>query len=227
MGCSLRLPQPGVSLLAAVALALCTLTRAAAADAEVRQFNNFIDGRYAGVYRMTITGQDDGTVTMEGEAKVDIRVLLVRYTYSYRGREVWKDGRLLRFDSSTNDNGKAFTVAAVAEMDGLHITVNNRPRVSPLNTWVTTYWHLPEANARGTPLPLLDADSDRDLTGTLQYVGESQLPVAGVLQNCAHYRVTGIVPQVDLWYDAQERLVRQEWIEDNRRVVLQLAQVHH
>jgi hypothetical protein len=226
MGCSLRLTQPGVSLLAAVALALAPLPRAAAADAEVRLFNNFIDGKYAGDYRMTITTQDDGTVTMDGQGKADIRILpLVRYTYSYRGREVWKDGRLLRFDSSCNDNGKAFTVTAVAEPDGLHVTVNNRPRVSPLNTWVTTYWRLPEAAARGTELPLLDADSGKDLRGALQYVGESQVPVAGQLQNCTHYRVTGKEVQVDLWYDAQERLVRQEWVEQKSRIVLQLSQV--
>jgi hypothetical protein len=213
-----------VSLLAAVALALCPLAKTVAANVEVRQFNNFIDGKYAGEYRMTITGQDDGTVTMEGQAKVDIRVLLVHFTYNYRGKEVWKDGRLLRFDSSTNDNGKAFTVAAVAEPAGLRVAVNNRERVSPLNVWVTTYWRLPDATARGAALPLLDADSGRDLSGTLQYVGQSQVAVAGQLQDCVHYRVTGGV-QVDLWYDAQERLVRQEWVEENRRIVLQLAQV--
>jgi hypothetical protein len=224
MGSSLRLTQSGVSLLAAVVLVLAALSRAGAADAEVRQFNNYIGGKYAGDYRMTITGQDDGTVTMDGVAKADIRILLVRYTYSYRGREVWKDGRLLRFDSSCNDNGKAFTVTAVAEPTGLRVTVNNRQRVSPLNAWVTTYWRLPEAASRGSELPLLDADSDRDLKGTLQYVGESQVPIAGQLQNCTHYRVTGDV-QVDLWYDASERLVRQEWVEQNQRVVLQLAKV--
>jgi hypothetical protein len=226
MGCSLPLIQPGALLLAVVGLVLGAVPRAVAADSEVRQFNNYVDGRYAGVYQMTITAQPDGTVTVAGHARVDIRIVLIRYTYSYDGTEVWKDGRLLQFNSNTVDNGKKFTVAAVADPNGLRVTVNNQPRTSRPDVWVTTYWRLPNPNARGAPLPLLDADSGRDLTGTLQYVGDSQVAVAGQLQNCAHYRVTGDVT-VDLWYDAQERLVKQEWVEDKRRVVLQLAQITH
>jgi hypothetical protein len=224
MGRSLRLTQPGALLVAAVALVPGALPRAAAADTEVRQFNNYIDGKYAGEYRMTITGQDDGTVTMAGQAKIDLRVLLARYTYNYQGTEVWKGGRLLRFDSATNDNGKQFTVSAVADPAGLRVTVNNRERVSRPDVWVTTYWRLPPPGARGAGLALLDADTGQDLTGTLQYIGESQVAVAGQVQNCAHYRVTGGV-QVNLWYDAQERLVRQEWVEDNHRAVLELGRL--
>jgi hypothetical protein len=227
MGCSLPLTQAGALLLAVTGLALGAAPGAVAAESEVRQFNNYIDSRYAGEYRMTIASQDDGSVSVTGQAKVDVRVFLVHYTYSYRGSEVWKDGRLLRFESSANDNGKKFTVAAAAEANGLRVTVNGgRERVLPPNVWTTTYWRLPDVNARGTPLPLLDADTGRDLTGTLQYVGESQVPIGGQMQNCTHYRVTSDVT-VDLWYDGQERLVRQAWVEDNRQIVLQLAQVSH
>lgn len=197
---------------------------ARSADVEVRDYQTYIDGRKAGDYHMTITGQDDGSVSMAAQANVNIRVLLVRYTYDYRGTEVWKGGRLVRFDSTTNDNGSRYTVSAAADGDGLRVRVNGRERTGRADTWLTTYWHLPPAAQRGQALPLLDADSGRDLTGTLGYVGAEQVNVAGQMTDCAHYRVTGSV-NVDLWYDAQERLVRQEWMEDRHKAVLQLVGV--
>jgi hypothetical protein len=50
------------------------------------------------------------------------------------------------------------------------------------------------------------------------------MPVAGQVQNVNHYRLSGKVA-VDVWYDGSERLVRQEWVEEGHRTVLELARV--
>ena len=39
-----------------------------------------------------------------------------------------------------------------------------------------------------------------------------------------HYRITGKV-NVDLWYDGSERLVRQEWIEQGHKTIVELRGV--
>jgi hypothetical protein len=213
-------------LLLAVAVVVAGFPRAAAAENEVRDYVNSIDGRRAGTYRMTITNQDDGTVTMAGQANISLRVLLVTYKYTYQGTEVWKGDRLVQLESRTNDNGKQYTVSAAADDDGLRLRVNNQPGRAPANCWVTTYWRLPPANARNQAQTLLDADTGRVLTATLQYIGQSQIGIAGEVQNCSHYRLSGTV-QADLWYDARDRLVRQEWIEDNHKAVLDLVRVQH
>jgi hypothetical protein len=213
-------------LLAAAVLFCSGLPRAAAGESEVRDYVSTIDGRRAGMYRMTITAQDDGSVTMTGQANISIRVLLVRYTYTYKGTEVWKGARLQQLQSETNDNGKQYAVSVAADADGLRLRVNNQEGRAPGDAWVTTYWQLPPPKARNQAQTLLDADTGRVLNATLQYVGPSQVSVAGVVQNCAHYRVAGGV-QVDLWYDANERLVRQEWVEDNHKAVLDLVRVQH
>jgi hypothetical protein len=206
---------------------------ARAAEDEVRQFTVFIDNKEAGKYRMAIQRLDDGTTHVHGTADVRARILLVyTYTYSYRGTEVWKDGRLLRLDSSANDNGTKFTVNATAEDNALRVRVNGQEHVTRGDAWTTTYWHLPGGDARGRPLTLLDADTGRELNGQLQYLGTNMFFVGGQRQNCSHYRLTGkeVLTRkdvmVDLWYDAQERLVRQEFLEDGHRTVLELAGVH-
>lgn len=219
-----HLTHAGALLLLAAALVGPGVPRSAAADPEVRDYVTYIDGKRAGDYRMTITGHEDGSVTMQGQAAIRLRVFLVSYRYTYGGTEVWKGGRLAQLESRTDDNGKQYAVSALADANGVRVRVNNQEGRAPADAWVTTYWRLPEARLRNGNLTLLDADTGRVLSATLQYVGAGQVSVAGQVQNCAHYRLSGQV-QVDLWYDTRERLVRQEWVEDNHKAVLDLARV--
>jgi hypothetical protein len=213
---------PGLLLATAGVLLFAGFARAAN-DSEVRDFTTFIDGKQAGDYQMTITSQDDGSVTMTGRANIDIRVLVVgRYRYTYNGTEIWKDWRLVRFESSCNDNGKEFQVSAAPDAEGLRVKANGREHVARADAWPTTYWRLPDRKLRNQALALLEADTGKDLEGTLEYVGLEQVSIAGQMVRCAHYRLTGGVHQ-DLWYDGTERLVRQEWVEDGRKVLLQLS----
>jgi len=214
------------AFICAAFLALVTPITATAAEAEVRDFTVLVDGKRAGEYHMTINAQDDGTISMVGQCDVRLSFLggLKVYTYSYRGTEIWKEGRLLRLDSSSNDDGKRFAVSAVPDQAVLRVKINGQERLSRLDVWVTTYWRLPVAQQRNQALPLLDADTGKDIAATLQYVGTSQLQVNGQAQNCSHYRLAGGVA-VELWYDGQERLVRQEWMEDGHKSVLELSRI--
>jgi hypothetical protein len=49
--------------------------------------------------------------------------------------------------------------------------------------------------------------------------------VAGQEISCTHYCVNKDVPH-DLWYDAQERLVRDEWVSSGHRTVLEMTDMH-
>jgi hypothetical protein len=195
-----------------------------AADQETREFSVYVDGKPAGGAQMTMQRQDDGTTQMICSSRVKVRVLLITYTYDYQGREIWKNGRLQRLNSSCNDDGKRFQVSAVAAEDGVHVTANGRERLAPAEVWLTSYWCLPDAKLREQPLALLDADTGELLSGRLQHVGTVQMAVLGQVQNVEHYHLGGD-KQVDLWYDGAERLVRQEWIEQGHRSVLELARI--
>ena len=73
-------------------------------------------------------------------------------------------------------------------------------------------------------VPLLDSDKGRKLHGELQRVGEETIVVAGDRLSCTHYQVTGDV-QVDIWYDAHRRLVRQVSIDEGHKTVLELSKI--
>lgn len=197
---------------------------AAGAEQETRHFSISIDNKNAGSYALTIQ-HDQGTFTVTGNANVRHRVLIKTYTYNYNGKEVWKDGRLQSLDSQTNDDGKQFTVSARADGNALRVTSNGQQRITRTDVWTTSYWRLAAAQFRNQTVPLIDCDTGRDITATLQYVGLDPARVCGTVQNYSHYRVAGGGLQVDVWYDANEQMVRQESIEEGHRTVLELLQV--
>jgi hypothetical protein len=199
----------------------------AAAETEVREFTIHVDGKHAGSYEMTITSQETGVTVMSGKARVRLKVFLKTYTYSYDGTEVWKHHRLHGFRSSTNDDGKIYAVSAEAAGNGVRVTVNGREHLARADVWLTSYWHLPEARYRNQPIPVLEADTGKDINGHLHYLGAEQMVVAGQRQQCHHYRVTGGPSPVDLWFDGRERLVRQDYLDDGHRTILQVTNIHH
>jgi hypothetical protein len=201
-----------------------TASFAQAAEIEVRDFTTKIDGKPAGETHMTITPQEDGSVAMACQADVKVTKLgIIVYQYVYRGNEVWKAGKLLRLESSTNDNGKRYKVTATADANGMRVRVLDEERIARVD-WLTSYWQLPDAEARKRTMAVLDADTGKTVRGAMRNLGSQQLTVAGKNQNCSHYRISGPLT-VEAWFDAQDRLVRQEWMEDGHTCVLELSTI--
>ena len=211
-------------LLVAGAVLLGSGGMARAADVETRDFAVLVDGKPAGDAHMTIHRQDDGSVIMTCDTDIKVSVLLVTYRYSYRGREVWKNGRLQRFDSTCNDDGKRYLIAAMAEGDKVRLRVNDQERLTRGDVWLTSYWAQPPAKVRDQVVPLVDADSGRDLEARVSFVGGERRSVIGKAQTVNHFRLSGKVA-VDLWYDVTGRLVRQEWVEEGHRTLLELSRL--
>jgi hypothetical protein len=216
-GCRWLVCVAAASLMAAGAVAR-------GADRETREFAVLVDGKPAGGASMTIERQDDGSTTVSCDTTVTVRVLIKKYVYTCQTREVWKEGRLQQLTGRCNDDGKQFQVTANAQDDGIHVRVNGREHTTRLDAWLSSYWTLPDRKIRDQVVAVIDADNGRDMQVRIQNVGDAQIPVAGQLQNVQHYRLTGTV-QVDLWYDASERLVRESFVEDGHPTVLELARV--
>jgi hypothetical protein len=197
---------------------------ARAADSETRQFAVLVDGKQAGTATMTLQRQDDGATVISSETNVLVKILIKKYVYTCQTREVWKDGRLQQAASQCNDDGKQYQVSAVARADGVHVRVNGREHTTKPEVWPSGYWTLPDAKLRNQAIPVLDIDNGRDMQVRLQHIGAAQIAVAGQMQNVQHYRLTGTV-RVDLYYDANERLVRREWVEEGHPTVLELTGV--
>lgn len=196
-------------------------TSVRADEIENRHFQVFVDNKYAGDYVMNINHRADGSDEVVENAEVRVKVLGVTgYHYKYEGKEIWKEGRLYSLGSRCNDDGKQFTVTVRPGAQALQLNVNGQGQFIPNDVWTTSCWRLPGVRFRNQAITMLDVDSGRLINARLDYVRNDRVNVAGRPVECSHYRVKGGI-QLELWFDAQERLVRQESVESGHVTVLQ------
>jgi hypothetical protein len=217
---------PAVLVLALVGLLTVSATRAAAVETEVRDFSIEVDGTGCGQYLMTITRQDDGTLSMQAQANLTIKAFLGSYRYSYQGTEHWRGGRLIQMTSQCNDDGTKYDLFAQADGQGLRVRVNGKERTCAGDVWTTSFWLLADKRFHNQNVQLLDCDTGKEFLGKLQYVGVKQIMVGSQNQNCQLFRVSGgPTAAVDLYYDGDNRMVRQEFTEQGKRIVFHLRSV--
>jgi hypothetical protein len=93
----------------------------------------------------------------------------------------------------------------------------------------TAYWMLPdlqkEEEFQQKPFPVLDVDTGRTRTATIKLVAETMVLCAGRSRPCKQYRIEGVSP-ADLWFDGQNRLVRQKSVEQGHAMELRLKSIH-
>lgn len=214
-------------------------------DRQTREFKVSVDGTPRGKCTMRISRFEDGTERVKIDSQIRVNYVVSAYRFSSSGTELWRDGQLTELENSVDYNGVRYLVKAGATRKGLQVTVNGRPSPNDVDAWVTSYWHIPErllaeppveqaAAPRGgrrpapkgdaVTVPLLDSNRGRALRGKLQRVADETVRVGGRRTNCTHFRVAGDV-QVDLWYDADRRLVRQESVDEGHDTVLELVKI--
>jgi hypothetical protein len=213
---------------------------------ETREFNVSVDGKQRGKCTIEIQSREDGSDTMHINAALNFNYVVYEYRYASAGSEVWKNGRLIELENEADYNGTKYSVKADSTKKGLRVTVNGKTSQAEPDVWVTSYWRLPEHLVRpdtaqrsgviptagnrparkGTPISvsLLDSDKGQKLRGEVERIAEETVAVAGRKKTCTHYKITGDV-QVDVWYDSERRLVRQETVESGHKTVMELARI--
>lgn len=191
---------------------------------EQRQFSILVDGKPAGSFRLTVSDGKDGETIAQCEADVRVRYFLFSYGYSYRGREVWKGDEFLRAVANADDGGKKTAVSAEVVGNGSDLLVNGQRRRDAAFGWSTSYWRLPPSAGQVQAVRVVDLDTGEILNTRLWMVASERLHLAGSTLSCAHYRVGGDA-EVDLWYDAQGRLVRQTSTEAGHETEIVLAAI--
>jgi hypothetical protein len=190
---------------------------------EVREFEILVKDRPAGTSAMRISDFDDGTTRVATEVNVKMNVVVYVYRYQFFGHEVWRGNRLLSASNQAIDGGTKYDARAASDADGFRIEVNGRGRGVPMIDMTTNYWRPPVSRPDGS-LALMNADR-----GIVQAAKAERLPNEALLfgsqqVTCSHYRLTGGV-QSELWFDGQNRIVRQKGVEDGYPTEVRLTRV--
>jgi hypothetical protein len=103
------------TLAASLAVVPATPVGATVADGVRKlSFDVFLDDRAIGYQRFELAPAEGGT-RIETQAAFEVKLLLITaFAYDHRNSELWRGGCLQAIDSSTDSNGKRYTVSGRA-----------------------------------------------------------------------------------------------------------------
>ena len=213
-------------------------------ESQKREFAILIDGTKRGTCTMQIRRLNDGTVWMRGESQIRINYLVYRYNYTSTGTEVWKNGRLLAVKNAADFNGTKYNVKARSNGKSIQLSVNGTVSQVAPDVWLSSYWQAPDQLAVGGAsdrsnadpnslaaqeqgnrfVTILDADKGEKWRCHVTRVGQETVAIGGEQKECTHFRLSG-EKDIELWYDGQGRLVRQDSTEQRHHVRFDLSEI--
>ncbi len=193
---------------------------------EIRQFDVIVKDKLVGNVSIRISQAPSGSVTTSTDTSIEASFLFIKYRYEFHGKEIWQGDRLTQFDSQTDDNGTRSSIQAVVDSRGSRIDVLGKPsRSGPPLAMTENYWRLPTSSIEVGQFSIVEPDTGIPRTVRLQLVGPDSVAVEGREIACNHYRLTGEAA-ADLWFDGQNRLVRQQTVEQGYPTEQRLVRIH-
>ncbi|MEQ9152158.1 MAG: DUF6134 family protein [Parvibaculum sp.] len=149
-----------------------------------------------GTHRISFTREGDELhVAIDIELAVSFGPITL-FRYEHRNRETWRDGKLVALETETNDDGKRYTVSAIATETGLEVTSSaNGTFMAPADIIPTSYWNP----ATLTQTQLLDTQKGRLIDVDIEETGVREADVGGRTVPVNEYRMTGDL-KLSLWY---------------------------
>lgn len=191
-------------LLGFMLYALGTGAAAAAPPADGRlEFAVIRGGDEIGRHEMLFRREGD-ELEVAIRTRVAVKVLFVTaYRFEHDGREAWRGGRLVRLDSTTDDDGSRHVLHVEANGRGLKVSGDGREREVDGAIVPASLWN--EGVLRGDPL--LNTLDGRSMAVKVEDLGPATVRARGRDVAARRYRLTGELER-ELWYDADSVLVQ-------------------
>lgn len=143
--------------------------------------------------RHTISVRREGA-DIVADIAIDLKIrfaFVTVFEYTHRNREVWRDGRLVSIETTTNNDGERLRVSGRADTDGFRVTRGDGiEQVFAADVLPTSYWHprTPQADT------MLNTQ-----TGEAAAVAITPVPAGATRGPGRQYVVTGDLA-LNLWY---------------------------
>jgi len=208
----------------AKANAAVSMSKVTSEPVEVREFEIRVDNRPAGTHSLSIKSAGEmNQVSIQSDVKMDF--IVYAYVFKFRATEIWRSGRVERADIRCEDGGKKRSFAMKTEGDVQQVSFNGKPTSeSTTGVMTTAYWQLPPSELRTSPMTILDVDTGAIKVATLREIGPDNVTYGNKSIACRHFKIDGPSP-AELWFDDQNRLVRQKSIEQGHATELRLKDI--
>jgi hypothetical protein len=193
----------GMKTLAA-ALTLCALVAAAPLWAAIPSTGSLafqVMRSDSDIGRHEVSFRQEGEdlhVTVEIELAVKLAFMTV-FRYSHRNHEVWRDGKLVSIDTTTNDNGDEYKLTGRATDEGFVVQGDAGRIVAPAGIIPTSYWNPKTVEQT----QLLDTQKGRLMEVKIESRGKESIQGSNGPIQAERFRVSGDL-KLDLWYGPGE-----------------------
>jgi len=148
----------------------------------------------------------NGQIEVDSEINFQIKKLgVVLYKYNVKGKEIYKDGKLIKFNSKTNQNGKNKYVNLILNDNELDIDGSSYKGSAPSDYVIGTWWNhsIVEAEAQ------ISAVSGRIIKQKVTFLGKKSIEVNGKNYDTLHFNFSSTDKKLDkdkklntnIWYD--------------------------
>jgi len=194
--------------LSVVAAALLVLPAAAARADETGAYTFTVlkDGQPVGRHRFVFDRSGD-RIEIREATEIEVKLAMIPiYTFEHQASELWQDGRALRIDATTNDNGEKLDISVRPDGQGYVRTVNGRVDRFDASKRILAVWNKDILNHHD----FFSVVEDQTLKVSFQLIGPEKLALHGRLLDVDHYRMVGDEER-DLWFDSAGQVVKVEF----------------
>ena len=147
------------------------------------EFDIYRNNKHIGKHLFTFK-RSDGQLAVESEINFKIKKLgVVLYKYHVRGTEIYKDGKLIKFNSKTNQNGKEKYVNMELKDGEYLIDGSSYKGKAPIDYLLGTWWNhsIVKASAQ------ISAVSGRIIKQEVSFLGKKIIESNGKKYNTLHF----------------------------------------
>ena len=177
------------------------------ADLNRIEFDIYRNNKHIGTHIFSFK-KSEGQLTIESEINFEIKKLgIVFYTYHVEGTEIYEDGKLIKFNSKTNQNGKEKYVNMILENEEYNIDGSSYQGKAPINYLLGTWWNhsIVEAPAQ------ISAVSGRLINQEVTFLGKETIKLGDKSYNALHFNFSSTDKKLtkdkrlntDVWYDEE------------------------
>ena len=148
----------------------------------------------------------NGELAVESEINFKIKKFgIVLYKYHVKGTEIYKDGKLVKFNSKTNQNGKVKYVNMQLDNEEYNIDGSSYQGKAPIDFMIGTWWNhgIVKASAQ------ISAVSGRIIKQKVTFLGKETIKIHDKIYNTLHFNFSSADKKLakdkklntDVWYD--------------------------
>ncbi len=171
---------------------------------DVIAFDVLRNGSKFGRHVIRFDGEPAGelTVTTDVELKAGLGPVTL-FRYALDATETWRDGRLVRLDARTNDDGADEFVRAVATDTAIAVEGSQFQGEVSADIIPASHWNIEQIRSGR----ILSTETGEVLDIEVEALGRETLSIRGEPVEANRYRLRSAM-DLDLWYDSRSRLVK-------------------